>query len=144
MAGVRDHRELDAWKLAREVRTRVRSILARPVFRKDLDLWSQLRRASRSPCSNIAEGFSRYYPRDFARYARTAKGSLSEVIDHLEVALEEGYTTPEETQEIVVLAKRARGATTELILYLETAIPPKPPDRRPRRPRRQHERDENL
>jgi hypothetical protein len=69
---------------------------------------------------------------------------LSEVIDHLEVALEEGYTTPEETQEIVVLAKRARGATTELILYLETAIPPKPPDRRPRRPRRQHERDENL
>jgi four helix bundle protein len=124
MAGARDHEELDVWKLANELRQRMRPILARPELRNDFDLWKQLKRATRSPCPNVAEGFSRFYPRDFAQYVRIAKGSLSEFIDHMGEAEACGYTTRAETAELIVLAKRARGAATGLIRYLEHAKPP--------------------
>ena len=134
MTGFRDHEEFAVWQLAHELRTRMRPILARPALRNDFDLWDQLRRATRSPCPNIAEGFSRFNPRDFANFVRIAKASLSELIDHLREANACGYTTAEETAELIELAKRARGAATGLIQYLEHA---KPPTSRPRtmRPR---------
>jgi four helix bundle protein len=122
--GGRDYTELDVWKLADEVRRRVRTILDRRVFNKDLDLRDQLRRAAEAPCPNIAEGFSRYHPRDFARFLRTAKGSLTEVIEHLSRALAQQCVTEQEVAEITSLTKRARGAATKLILYLENAEAP--------------------
>ena len=94
----------------------------------------RLRRATRSPCPNIAEGFSRFKPRDFANFVRIAKASLSEFIDHMKEAEACGYTTPAETADLIVLAKRARGAATGLIQYLEHAKPPKGSGKR-RRPR---------
>ena len=134
MKGFRTHEEFDAWQLANELRTRMRPILARPVLRDDYDLWKQLRRATRSPCPNIAEGFSRFNPPDFANFVRIAKASLSEVIEHLKEAEACGYTTAAETAELIVLAKRARGAATGLIRYLTHAKLP-PPREKPRRRR---------
>ena len=134
MAGFRDHEEFDAWQLANELRTRMRPILARPELRNDFDLWKQLRRAVRSPCPNIAEGFSRFKPLDFANFVRIAKASLSEFIDHMQEAEACGYTTPVETAELIILAKRARGAATGLIEYLEHAKPPKGSGKRRRPP----------
>ena len=134
MAGFRDHEEFDAWQLANELRTRMRPILARPDLRNDFDLGKQLRRATKSPCPNIAEGFSRFNPRDFANFVRIAKASLSEFIDHMKEAEACGYTTPAETAELIVLARRARGAAVGLIQYLEHAKPPRG-RARPRRAR---------
>ena len=134
MKGFRTHEEFDAWQLAHELRARMRPILARPALRDDYDLWKQLRRATRSPCPNIAEGFSRFNPPDFANFVRIAKASLSEVIEHLKEAEACGYTTAAETAELIVLAKRARGAATGLIRYLTHAKPP-PPREKPRRRR---------
>jgi four helix bundle protein len=107
MTGFRTHEEFDAWRLADELRTRMRPILARPALRDDYDLWKQLRRATRSPCPNIAEGFSRFNPRDFANFVRIAKASLSEFIEHMKETQACGYTTAAETAELIVLAKRA-------------------------------------
>ena len=135
MAGFRDHEEFDAWQLANELRTRMRPVLRRPELRNDVDLWKQLRKTVRGPCPNIAEGFSRFWPRDFANYVRVAKASLTEYIDHMKEAQACGYTTPSETAELIVLARRARGAATGLIRYLDTAEPPTGTPRR-RRPSR--------
>ena len=142
MAGFRTHEEFDAWQLADELRRRMRPILTRPDLRADFDLWKQLRRATRSPCPNIAEGFSRFNPGDFANFVRIAKSSLSEFIEHMKEAEDCGYTTPAETAELVVLAKRARGAATGLIRYLTHAKPPPPRATRKRRrpPPRNEER----
>jgi four helix bundle protein len=129
MAAVRDHAELDVYKLSDEVRRRVRVLVDRPAFRKELALRDQLKEAAESPCPNIAEGFSRYYPRDFARFLRTAKGSLTEVIEHLGVALDKHLIGETECAEICSLARRARGAATRLILYLESAKVPNMPRR---------------
>lgn len=71
MAGVRDHEELVVYQLSDELRRRVRAIVARPVFGRDFTLRDQLSDAAESPCPNIAEGFSRYFPRDNARFVRT-------------------------------------------------------------------------
>jgi four helix bundle protein len=134
MKGARNPEELDVWKLADEVETRVRSLLGRRDLERDFTLWKQLKKSSESACPNIAEGFSRYLPRDFARFLRIAKASLSETIVHLGRARTKGLTAEKETAEIISLARRARGAATGLILYLETARPPRPKRPRPKRP----------
>ena len=59
---------------------------------------------------------------------------------HMKEAEACGYTTPAETAELIVLAKRARGAATGLIQYLEHAKPPKA-QRNRRRPRSPSEDD---
>jgi four helix bundle protein len=124
MTGVRDHRELDAWKLADELRQRVTEVIERPAFYRERRLRDQIASSAETPCPNIAEGFSRYYPRDFARFLRIAKASLTEFLDHLGRALSKRLVDAAEFEELSQIAKRARGACTALIRYLESAHPP--------------------
>jgi len=68
------------------------SALARQLpSRERFALTDQLVRASRSATANLAEGYGRYQYPDMVRFARQARGSLYEVLDHLTVALDEGY-----------------------------------------------------
>ena len=124
MAGLRDHTAFDVWKLSDEVRRRVRVVLKRPEFRREFKLRDQLSSAAEGPCGHLAEGFSRWFPKDFARFVRIAKGSLSEVMVHIERAHDSGLVTDADCAEITRYARRARGAATRLILYLESADPP--------------------
>jgi four helix bundle protein len=118
--GVRDHAELDVWKLADAVRIEVRALAAKPAFARCDDLRAQLVRAAESPCANIAEGFSRYFPRDFARFVRIARGSLNEVIEHLGRARALGTVSEAEAQSVERYARRARAAAVHLVRYLES------------------------
>ena len=130
----RDHTELDVWKLCDELSDRVHEITSRPTF-TDEKLRGQLNEAVDSPCPNVGEGFSRYYPRDNARFVRVAKGSVTGVIEHLKKAKKRGYATRDEYEAISLLARRARGALTGYLLYLEsTKWPKSPSDSEPRRP----------
>jgi four helix bundle protein len=124
MAGARDYSELDAWKLADELRTELNRLVELRPMRFRPKLIDQILDASESACSNIAEGFSRYLPRDFARFVRISKGSLSEVIDRLVAAVRRRIFSQEEIAKATSLARRARGACTGLIRYLESADPP--------------------
>jgi four helix bundle protein len=56
-------------------------------------LTSQIRRASISISSNIAEGAGRNFDVDFAYFLEIAYGSLMEVISQLFLALDETYIT---------------------------------------------------
>ena len=127
MAGVRDHTELDAWRLSDAVQIEVDRLINKPGFNRYPRLKDQMRRAAESPCPNIAEGFSRFYPREFARFVRIAKGSLSELLDHLKLAVRRGLVDPETAQSLDSLTRRARGACTGLIRYLESTDPDGPP-----------------
>jgi four helix bundle protein len=126
MAGVRTHEKLDVWKLSDELVTRVRQIVKTAGIRSDFQLRDQLSRAAEKICPNIAEGFSRFHPRDNARFVRTAKSSITEVIVHLEAAVAKGYLKESDIQIPRRFARRARGAATQYIIYLETAEAPSP------------------
>lgn len=83
--------ELHAWKASREFRRSI-SILCRN-FPKDekYSLTSQIIRSSRSVTANIAEGHGRFHFQDNIQFCREALGSLTETLDHLLVASDEGY-----------------------------------------------------
>ena len=125
MKGVRDFTELDAWQLANQARIEIVRITSTPEFRRHPTLRQQLLDASDSSCANTAEGFSRFKPKDFARFARISRGSLSEVLDRLMAARGRGLVNAEDYKLIQSLVRRARGACTGLIRYLETAKEPK-------------------
>ena len=93
-------------------------------FQQQHWLQGQLRRAAQSACANVAEGFGRYKPKDFARFVRTARGSLEETKTHLDQVQLLGLAGETEVREIRSLANRACAAATKLILYLENAKEP--------------------
>lgn len=122
---MRDYRKLDVWMLANDVRTRVGMLTARREFGDHRWLRDQLRKAANSACANAGEGFSRFLPKDHARFLQISKASLTEICEHLEDVRTLGLAKPDELEQIAVLARRARGAATGLIRYLRTASPPK-------------------
>ena len=60
-------------------------------FAKDWGLRDQIRRASVSILSNIAEGFGKYSSQEFKKYLAIANGSSFEVRAQLHLARELGY-----------------------------------------------------
>jgi len=124
MSGARDHTEFDVWKLSDELRSEVYRLVATRPMRAAPDLCRQLTRAAESACANIAEGFSRYLPADMARFFRMTRGSHSEVIEHLTSAVRRQLLAERDIDTATRLARRARGACTRLIIYLETAKAP--------------------
>lgn len=94
MAKVNNYRELDVWQRAMDICVRVYE--ATQVFPKEerFGLTNQVRRASVSVPSNVAEGFYRSN-REFARFLSIARGSLAEVETQLEIAHRIGYLSAE-------------------------------------------------
>ena len=124
--GARTYTELDAWKLANELKLRVYALVRSGEASRDFEFRDQIRNAAASAPRNIAEGFGRYLPRDFSQYLRIANGSLMETSNHLQDGVDRGYFTPDQIAELQILAKRSSAATTHLIRYLRNATPPKP------------------
>ncbi|MFV8379539.1 four helix bundle protein [Flavobacterium sp. LB3R33] len=63
-------------------------------------LTNQLRRASVSIPSNIAEGSSRQSNKDFARFLEIAIGSAYEVETQILISSDLGFITPEDLKEL--------------------------------------------
>ncbi len=79
MATLTRFEEIEAWQKARELTRAVyRSSRIRD-FSKDFGLRDQVRRASTSVMSNIAEGFERGGTKEFLQFLAVAKGSAGEV-----------------------------------------------------------------
>lgn len=89
--GVNRFTDLIAWQKARELTRMIYFVTGRGKFYKDFALRDQLRRASVSVMSNIAEGFGRAGKKEFHRYVVMAKGSCAEVLSQLYVAYDAGY-----------------------------------------------------
>ena len=83
--------DLIAWQKARELTKNIYRITNQGEFKSDYGLRDQMRRASVSIMSNIAEGFDRAGRREFHRFLVIAKGSCAEVQSQLYVALDAYY-----------------------------------------------------
>ena len=85
------HRKLVAWEKCRELVREVYGATAEFPAAERFGLTSQLRRASVSAASNIAEGFARLGPRETAHGLSLTLGSLAEIDTLLVVAQDLGY-----------------------------------------------------
>jgi len=118
--GAKNYRELDAWRLADAIRQRVVAITATPPASRDFKYCAQVRDAAASTSANIAEGFARKSPRDFARFLSIAKGSLLETQDRIRDGAERHYFTEDQAIELMVLTARCDRVITRLRAYLWT------------------------
>ncbi len=91
MATFKSFEEIESWQKARELTREVYTVSNQGAFAKDFGLRDQIRRASVSILSNIAEGFERDGNREFLQFLAVAKGSSGEVRAQLYVALDQDY-----------------------------------------------------
>jgi four helix bundle protein len=125
MAGWKDFREIAAWRYARDLKIRVDEYLERPNVKRRYRLHDQLSDAVRSGPANIAEGFGKYGNKEFARFARIAKGSEVEVLNHLIDLRDQKLISEDELMLAEHAARKAINAVVGLIRHLETT--PDPP-----------------
>ena len=83
--------DLVAWQKARLLTQEIYRVTADGEFSKDFGLRDQIRRASVSVMSNIAEGFDRGKRSEFHHFLVIAKSSCAEVRSQLYIALDAGY-----------------------------------------------------
>jgi len=79
MSKIERFEDFDAWKLARRLTHAIYDVSAVGEFSRDFALRDQIRRASISIVSNIAEGFERDGDKEFLQFLSIAKGSCGEV-----------------------------------------------------------------
>ena len=91
MSKIQRFEDIQAWQEARSLTNAIYTLSGSGQWAKDYALRDQIRRASISVMSNIAEGFERRTDAEFAHFLSMAKASASEVKAQLYVALDQGY-----------------------------------------------------
>lgn len=81
--------ELEVWKQSRKIRIWVSALAKRFPSEEKYRLGDQIIRSSRSVGNNIAEGHGRFHYQDNIRFCIMARGSLSETLDHILIAVDE-------------------------------------------------------
>lgn len=90
-SGIKSYRDLIAWQLAVELSLLAYQITQELPDAERFGLTSQIRRASVSVASNVAEGYGRGTTSDYQRFLRMARGSLYEVETQMVIAARLGY-----------------------------------------------------
>ena len=114
--GVGDFRDLVCWQLSYELKCEVFAFTAREKASKDFRYCDRIHDSSASAPRNIAEGFGRFTPGEFAQYLKWARASLMETMNHLIDGRDRGYLEPAVYQRLTNLARAALKATTNLML----------------------------
>lgn len=96
MEEVFSYRKLIAYKKAKEVVKTTYKLIKKFPSDERYAMCDQLRRASVSITSNIAEGINRYSSRDKAHFIEMSYGSLMEVSSQFEIAEDLGYIKTED------------------------------------------------
>ena len=110
--------DLVAWQKARELTKQIYEITKQGAFSKDYGLCDQIRRATVSVMSNLAEGFERGSSSEFHQFIVIAKASCAEVRSQLYVAYDVGHITQNQFDDATKLAEEV----SRIIGGLKTAI----------------------
>jgi four helix bundle protein len=116
---VKHFEDLEIWKEARCLTKEIYRLTSGPKFSKDFGLRGQIQSAVVSVMSNIAEGFERAGNQEFSQFLYVAKGSCGEVRAQLYVAVDQGYISAKELEELLTSFKRLSSMIGSLINYLK-------------------------
>ncbi|MCH6236744.1 four helix bundle protein [Cognataquiflexum rubidum] len=113
--------QLEVWKKARKIRIFVMKVILKLPKEEKYGLFMQSKRSSRSISNNIAEGFGRFHFQENIQFCRVARGSLTETLDHMIIALDEGYISDEDLNNFRHLYSSCLKLINGYIAYLKKA-----------------------
>jgi len=115
--------DLLAWRKARELTREIYLATRDDRFARDFGLASQIQRSAVSIMANIAEGFERKRQNEFHQFLSVAKASCAEVRSHLYVALDVGYLSENQFDELMARATETGNVLGGLRAAVARGIP---------------------
>jgi four helix bundle protein len=110
---------LEVWQLADELRREVYALVREGAASKDFKFRDQIRDSAASSTKNIAEGFGRFHPGEFARLMEFSIASTMETQDSLKDGVDRGYFLPARVANAQLLAERCIQCSRRFIEYLK-------------------------
>jgi four helix bundle protein len=111
--------DLEVWQKARELTKFIYQITKGEEFNRDIRLKYQMRDASVSIMSNIAEGFSRKSDKEFSHFLFISKGSSSELLSHSYVSMDQSYFSEVQFRQLYEKLDHVSRMLSNLIKYLD-------------------------
>lgn len=123
MAKLNSFEEIVAWQRARELNAEIYRITnSNSLFARDFGLRDQMRRASISISSNIAEGFERETTKEFIRFLYIAKASAGEFRSQLYLASDLNYITYIEFESLSIKINDVSKLLSGFLKYLISTL----------------------
>ncbi len=119
MAAITRFEDIEAWKTARQLTNSVYAHTNQTGFNRDFGLRDQIRRASVSVMSNIAEGFESRTDVQFINFLGMARASAGEVRAQLYIALDQKYITEEQFKETFEMTQTCSRQIANFMKYFE-------------------------
>lgn len=104
MANIRHFSQLEAWRVNHQLVIAIYKLTATFPQSEKYGLSDQIRRAASSITANIAEGWGRYHFADKNRFYYNARGSSTEVQNHLILAKDLDLLSNERYEELKLLS----------------------------------------
>ena len=118
MVKIKKFEDIESWKKARKLTNEIYQATSSGGFSRDFDLKNQIRRASVSILSNIAEGFERGGKAEFINFLTIANGSCAETRSQLYSGFDRNYYSEQEMKIHLELAEEIGRMIGGLINYL--------------------------
>lgn len=110
--------DIEAWQTARELTRMVYDLTRNGEFARDFGLCDQMRRASVSIMSNIAEGFESRTQQLLREYLGRTKASAGELRAQVYVAKDIGYLDQNEFSNLFELCDKCSHQVSRFMQYL--------------------------
>ena len=119
MGEMRTHKDLDIWKMSMSLVKDIYKLTESFPTHEQFGLTSQLRRASVSIPSNIAEGSARNGNKEFIQFCYISLGSLSEVETQVIISSELCFVEVKKAQVVLQNIELIRKKLLNFIKYLK-------------------------
>jgi four helix bundle protein len=117
---IRTHKELDVYKMAFDAAMKIFELTKRFPKEEIYSLTDQIRRSSRSVCSNLAEAFrKRRYPKSFISKLTDCEGESAETQVWLDFSFSSEYITEIEHNELYETYEKIIGKIVKMSLNPE-------------------------
>ena len=103
---IQSYRDLEVWKLSKDLACNIYAVTDQYPQSERFGLTQQIRRATVSIMSNLAEGSARRSKQEFMRFINIASGSLCEMESQLLLSVDLGYVQNTAAEEILIKADR--------------------------------------
>lgn len=122
MAKIEKYEDLRCWQQSRVLVNQIYGVISGSSLKREFELSDQMKRASISVMTNIAEGFSRYHKKDFIRFLNYAQSSAREVKSLLYIVLDQKMISAEEVETIQANCDHCTAMILALIKHINASL----------------------